>query len=299
MNSIAAAFSRAGHYLATIGISDIIDILIVTYLIYEAIQIIRRTNSYNLAKGLLIFIVVLWIAEIFNLNMISFILRKATELGVILLVILFQPELRRVLEKLGSKFSSRGGVSAPSMETAISQTVMACSDMSASRTGALIIFERHVSLNDIIATGTVIDSSVSAELLKNMFFDKAPLHDGAVIIRDGRVAAAGCVLPLSSSSNISKELGMRHRAGIGLSEQSDALVLVVSEETGAISCCIEGTLKRHLSPKAVDSILRKELMDDSAPEEQQNIFVRIFKAVFMKKPANPITAEKTADEKNL
>lgn len=298
MNSIAF-FSRAVQYLATIGITDIIDILIVTYLIYEAIQLIRRTNSYNLAKGMIIFILVLWIAEIFNLNMISFILRKATELGVILLVILFQPELRRMLEKLGSKFSARGSLSAPSMETAISQTVMACSDLSASRTGALIIFERHVVLHDIIATGTVIDASVSAELLKNMFFDKAPLHDGAVIIRDGRIAAAGCVLPLSSSNNISKELGMRHRAGIGLSEQSDALVLVVSEETGAISCCIEGTLKRHLTAKAVDSILRKELMDDSAPEEQQNFITKLFRAVLMKKPANITTEENKDNEKDL
>ena len=294
MNSIAAAFSRAGHYLATIGISDIIDILIVTYLIYEAIQIIRRTNSYNLAKGLLIFILVLWIAEIFNLNMISFILRKATELGVILLVILFQPELRRVLEKLGSKFSSRGGVSAPSMETAISQTVMACSDMSASRTGALIIFERHVSLNDIIATGTVIDSSVSAELLKNMFFDKAPLHDGAVIIRDGRVAAAGCVLPLSSSSNISKELGMRHRAGIGMSENGDAVVVIVSEETGSVSVAMEGMLKRHLAIGTLEKLLRSELIHEDDDTTKHGLFVSL-KKLFKGKD----NEENKSDEKNI
>ena len=220
MSTLESIFSRAANYVQTIGIADVVDILIVAFLIFKLIQLIRKTNSYNLAKGLLLFLVVLWLSEVLRLTMISFILRKATEIGVVFLVVLFQPELRHILEKIGSRLTSRSNVADPEVTSAISQTVMACAEMAESRTGALIIFERYVSLQSIIATGTVIDAEVSSELLKNIFYNKAPLHDGAVIVRDGRIAAAGCVLPLSSSMNISKDLGMRHRAGIGMSEQS-------------------------------------------------------------------------------
>ena len=180
------------------------------------------------------------------------------------------------------------------MTSAINQTVMACSDMSESKTGALIIFERYVSLGDFIATGTKIDAEVSSELLKNIFYNKAPLHDGAVIIRNGRIAAAGCVLPLSSSSAISKDLGMRHRAGIGMSEQSDAVVLIVSEETGSISCSIEGTLKRHLKPQTVDRILRKELTSDTSEDEDEKGLLAFARKLF------PVKKEGgNSDEKDL
>ena len=281
------------NYIQTIGIADIVDILIVAFLIYRLILLTRKTNSYNLAKGLLLFLIALWLAEIFELNMISFILRKATELGVVVVVVLFQPELRHILEKVGSRFSSRSNDGDPKITSAITQTVMACSDMSESRTGALIIFERYVSLQSVISTGTVIDAEVSSELLKNIFYNKAPLHDGAVIIRNGRIAAAGCVLPLSSSTTISKDLGMRHRAGIGMSEQSDALVVIVSEETGAISCAVDGTLKRHLKPQAVDRLLRKELTTETMELEESNFFMKLAKKLFASK-----TEEDIADEKN-
>ena len=281
------------NYIQTIGIADIVDILIVAFLIYRLILLTRKTNSYNLAKGLLLFLIALWLAEIFELNMISFILRKATELGVVVVVVLFQPELRHILEKVGSRFSSRSNDGDPEITSAITQTVMACSDMSESRTGALIIFERYVSLQSVISTGTVIDAEVSSELLKNIFYNKAPLHDGAVIIRNGRIAAAGCVLPLSSSTTISKDLGMRHRAGIGMSEQSDALVVIVSEETGAISCAVDGTLKRHLKPQAVDRLLRKELTTETMELEESNFFMKLAKKLFASK-----TEEDIADEKN-
>ncbi len=143
------------------------------------------------------------------------------------------------------------------LENAITQTVLACADLSRSRTGALIIFERDHQLNDPISTGTLIDAEVTAELLKNIFFVKAPLHDGAVIIRDGRLAAAGCMLPMSSNTNLSKDLGMRHRAGIGMSEQSDAVVVIISEQTGAISVAADGMLKRHLSTQTMENLLRR------------------------------------------
>ena len=289
MIALSNALSRAMNYVQTIRISDFVDILIVAFLIFKLIQLIRKTNTYNVAKGLLIFLVVLWLAELLRLTMISFILRKATELGVVVLVILFQPELRHVLEKIGSRLTSRSNNADPEMNSAITQTVMACADMAESRTGALIIFERYVSLQSIITTGTVIDSEVSSELLKNIFYNKAPLHDGAVIVRDGRIAAAGCVLPLSASTTISKELGMRHRAGLGLSEQSDAL-------TGSISCAMEGTLKRHLKPQAVDRILRQELTMETDNNEESNFFVKIIKKLFADKPEEVGSDEKTDRE---
>ena len=281
---IGNSITRALNYVQTIGITDIIDMLIVAYLIYKLIQIVRRTNSYNTAKGVGLFLVALWLSELAGLTMISFLLRRATELGLLVLVILFQPELRHVLEKIGSRLSSRNSETSTEMMSAINQTVMACSDMSDSKTGALIIFERYVSLEEIIATGTKIDGEVSAELLKNIFYNKAPLHDGAVIVRNGRIAAAGCVLPLSASNSLSKELGMRHRAGIGMSEQSDAVVLIVSEETGSISCSVEGTLKRHLKPQAVDRILRKELTSEVEEDGEEKALLGIIRKLFpMKK----------------
>ena len=261
-SAISSALSNGLSILTTIGPADVFDILIVAYLIYKAIWFVRRTNSYNLARGLILLLVSLGLAEIFQLHMLSFLLRRAMELGLIALVILFQPELRRALERVGSGFSSGKGDGGTEIEATIAQTVLACSEMSASKTGALIIFERKVSLNDIMSTGTIINADATAELIKNIFFNKAPLHDGALIIRDSRLAAAGCVLPLTKSNNLSKDLGMRHRAGIGLSEESDALVIIVSEETGAISVAIEGMLKRHLSAATLEKLLRSELIAD-------------------------------------
>lgn len=271
MSALSNSLSGAINYLLTIRISDFIDIIIVAYLIYKAIWFLRRTNSYNLAQGLLILLVVLWLSEVFRLTMINNLLRKAVELGLIALLILFQPELRRILERMGSSFHSGKAASSTTMDMAIAQTVLACSDMSASRTGALIIFERNVNLNNIMSTGTIINADTTAELIKNIFFNKAPLHDGALIVRNGRIAAAGCVLPLTQSTNLSKELGMRHRAGIGLSEQSDAVVIIVSEESGSISMAIDGMLKRHLSPPMLDKLLHSELIQDDDEQDKRSL----------------------------
>ena len=275
MEVFSNGLSRSVNYLSTMGISDFLDIIIVAYLIYKAIGFVRRTNSNNLAKGLVVFLLALWGSDIFSLTMINFLLRKTAELGLIALLILFQPELRRLLERMGSGFASGRSSSGTVMDSAISQTVQACCDMSASKTGALIIFERGVALNSIISTGTVINADTTAELLKNMFFNKAPLHDGAVIIRDGRIAAAGCVLPLTQRTNLSKDLGMRHRAGIGLSEESDAVIIVVSEETGAISAAMDGMLKRHLSGEALDKLLRSELIREEDSTEKHGLIDNI------------------------
>ncbi len=293
MEVISSALSWAGNYLATIRISDAVDILIVTFLIYKAIWFVRRTNSYNLAKGLILILVALWLSDIFKLTMINSLLKRAVELGLIALLILFQPELRRVLERMGSSFSSGHAVASSATEQAIAQTVLACTEMSASRTGALIIFERNVKLNDIMSTGTIINSDTTAELLKNLFYNKAPLHDGAVIIRDGRIAAAGCVLPLTKSRNLSKDLGMRHRAGIGLSEQSDAVVVIVSEETGSVSVAIEGMLKRHLTASVFEKLLRSELISDDDESSKRGFANYIKKFFKVKKYEEDKPDEKT------
>ena len=294
MEVFSNGLSRSVNYLSTMGISDFLDIIIVAYLIYKAIGFVRRTNSNNLAKGLVVFLLALWGSDIFSLTMINFLLRKTAELGLIALLILFQPELRRLLERMGSGFASGRSSSGTVMDSAISQTVQACCDMSDSKTGALIIFERGVALNSIISTGTVINADTTAELLKNMFFNKAPLHDGAVIIRDGRIAAAGCVLPLTQRTNLSKDLGMRHRAGIGLSEESDAVIIVVSEETGAISAAMDGMLKRHLSGEAPDKLLRSELIREEDSTEKHGLIDNIRN--FFKVNAN---VDEKQDEENL
>lgn len=294
MEVFSNGLSRSVNYLSTMGISDFLDIIIVAYLIYKAIGFVRRTNSNNLAKGLVVFLLALWGSDIFSLTMINFLLRKTAELGLIALLILFQPELRRLLERMGSGFASGRSSSGTVMDSAISQTVQACCDMSASKTGALIIFERGVALNSIISTGTVINADTTAELLKNMFFNKAPLHDGAVIIRDGRIAAAGCVLPLTQRTNLSKDLGMRHRAGIGLSEESDAVIIVVSEETGAISAAMDGMLKRHLSGEALDKLLRGELIREEDSTEKHSFMDNIRN--FFKVNVN---VDEKQDEENL
>ena len=294
MEVFSNGLSRSVNYLSTMGISDFLDIIIVAYLIYKAIGFVRRTNSNNLAKGLVVFLLALWGSDIFSLTMINFLLRKTAELGLIALLILFQPELRRLLERMGSGFASGRSSSGTVMDSAILQTVQACCDMSASKTGALIIFERGVALNSIISTGTVINADTTAELLKNMFFNKAPLHDGAVIIRDGRIAAAGCVLPLTQRTNLSKDLGMRHRAGIGLSEESDAVIIVVSEETGAISAAMDGMLKRHLSGEALDKLLRSELIREEDSTEKHGLIDNIRN--FFKVNAN---VDEKQDEENL
>ena len=192
------------------------------------------------------------------------------------LVVLFQPEIRRFLERMGS--GRLGFVFASSkeagqeVETAITQTTEAYADLSRDKVGALMVFERQNLLDDVIKTGTALDCGVSSELLKNIFWNKAPLHDGAVIVRDGRIVGAGCMLPLSGNVNLSRDLGMRHRAGIGMSEHSDAVVVIVSEETGSISAAVGGMLKRHLAPETLERLLRNELLNDKQEEKKGGQF---------------------------
>ena len=263
--SLQQAFAQIG----TIRIMDIIDIALVAVLFYFIISLIRSTQTFKVFMGVVVILLALWLSGEIQLYTVNYLLRNAVQIGLLALVVLFQPEIRRFLEKIGTGtpfIRFLGGASSTYAENAITQTVLACTDLSCTRTGALIIFERDNRLDDQIRTGTSIDAEVTAELLKNIFYPKAPLHDGAVIIRNGRIQAGGCMLPLSENTNLSRDLGMRHRAGIGMSEASDALVVIVSEETGAISVAERGMLKRHLTRDTFEKLLRNGLM----PEEKPN-----------------------------
>ncbi|MBU5434800.1 diadenylate cyclase CdaA [Pseudoflavonifractor sp. MSJ-37] len=260
------------NYLRLIHITDLIDIGIMTFVIYKIIMLVRRSSSGQVAKGVILVLAALWVAQMLRLNTVSFFLGRVVEWGVVALVVLFQPEIRKVLEQVGNNrlWNMFDKEEAPDeIEHAIQQTVEAYASLSKSKTGALMVFERKNLFDDSIKTGTTLDCSVSSELLKNLFWNKAPLHDGAVIVRKGRIVGAGCVLPLSGNVNLSRDLGMRHRAGIGASEHTDAVVAIVSEETGSISVAVGGMLKRHLAPETLDRLLRNELLPERAPDEGQ------------------------------
>ena len=265
-----------GRYLLLIELTDLLDIVIMSFVLYKVLMFVKSTKVASLLKGLLVFFAVLMFSYVFHLNSIYFILSRLVQWGVLALIILFQPEIRRVLEEMGSKrfitFFSAPEVNTNTMEQTINQTVVACMEMSQSRTGALIVFEREIRLDDMIRSGTVLDASVTSELFKNIFFVKAPMHDGAVIVRQGRILGAGCMLPLSKNVNLSRDLGMRHRAGIGMSENSDAVVVIVSEESGSISVAIGGMLKRHLKPETLENLLRNELLPRETDQEEKQKF---------------------------
>lgn len=268
------------RYLLMMEFTDLLDIAILSFLIYQLLSLVKRTSSGKLLKGVLFIILALMVSSWLHLNTLNFVLGKLVEWGVLALIILFQPEIRRILEQVGgSRFSFLSvfnkGQQTSDLENAIRVTASACADMSKSRTGALIVFERKILLDDVLRSGTRLDAVPSPELLKNIFFVKAPMHDGALIMREGRVLGAGCMLPLSRNVNLSRDLGMRHRAGIGMSENSDAVVVLVSEETGTISVAVGGMLKRHLAVDTLQLLLENELLPkEDAPKEKHKLNLR-------------------------
>ena len=283
MTAIQNFFQNLLYQIPKIGISDIIDILVVSFLIYTVLRLVRSSSAARVAWTVLVLLIATWLTSVFNLYACIWILNKILELGFIALVVIFQPEIRRAMERFGGKFflnlvdpASKKSVE----ESAIEATVSACEIMSKERVGVLLIFERSVSLEEYFKTGTLIDAKVTEQLLRNLFFPKASLHDGAVIVRGGRIAAAGCVMPLSENTHLSSDLGTRHRAGIGTSEVSDAVVVIVSEETGTISVAIGGMLKRHLAPQTLEKLLSNELMtnEDTKGSWIERLRARIAKA---------------------
>ena len=265
--------------LSTIQWRDVLDILLVTYLIYRVVLLVRTTASMRIAKGFLAIVVISALTQIMELRTLNFLLGQILSIGLLALVILFQPELRRMMDHLGSTVSLRRFLTPErkmdEMDVVISQTVKACEIMGRERVGALIVFARTHRLDEYFKRGTMIDGRVSEQMIRNIFFPKAALHDGAMIIRDCRIAAAGCVMPLSDSHRLSADLGTRHRAGVGTSEASDAVVVIVSEETGTISVAVGGMLKRHLAPQTLERLLRQELIKDDANRQEPKIFTAV------------------------
>ena len=275
------------NFTRMLRISDLVDIAILSFLIYQLIWATRKNSFGRVLKGVGIVLLVMLLASAFRLYAVSFLFNIIVEWGVLALVILFQPEIRRVLERMGDSrlfnlfvFSHDKNLDA--VEVSIGETVDAYSSMSADKVGGLIVFERQNHLDDLIKTGTALDAAVSSELLKNLFWNKAPLHDGAVVVREGRIIGAGCMLPLSANVNLSKELGMRHRAGIGMSEHSDAVVAIVSEETGSISVAVGGMLKRHLAPETLERLLRNELMVEDDNTKESVSFLGLLSTIWKK-----------------
>ena len=264
-------FETLGRQITNMRLSDYIDIIVMAFLLYKVLPMLWHSGAMRIIKAIIVVLLIAWVTDLFDLYTLNYVVDEVLKVGIIALVILFQPELRRILDhignvKLAKLFSSdRTG---QEMESVIRQTVMACEQMSREKVGALIAFSRDNPLEEYMKTGTAIDARVTEQLLRNIFFPKAALHDGAMIIRDGRVGAAGCVLPLSHSKRLSADLGTRHRAGVGLSEASDAVVVIVSEETGTISVAVDGMLKRHLPPQMLERLLRNELMPEQTEQKK-------------------------------
>lgn len=262
--------------LKIIRITDIIDILIVAYLFYKIYGLISYTRAIQLLKGIGALLIFWQLSEYVGLTMVHFMLRNILSFGALALVIIFHPELRRALEYLGrNKLISRSFFIPEQKKhrESISEILIATEELSNSKTGALMVLEGETGLNDIIDTGTVIDSQVKSSLIQNIFFPKSPLHDGATIIREDRIIAAGCLLPLSSDRSVSRELGTRHRAALGMSSNSDALIIVVSEETGVISVAHNNELERYISLTRL-----KNMMEEFYSDENKR-FTRMLKGV--------------------
>lgn len=285
--SFADVFNEVKNALLSFNwLSDVLDIILVAFLIYAGIKLIRDTKAIQLAKGFILILILFGIVKLLHMEVSSYIFSMIFSNLLLVLVVIFSPEIRHVLESVGrssvskiNPFSLTNNESIIRNEKAnimINSVCKACSEMSDKKIGALIVFERETLLGDIIETGTTVDAELSPEMIGNIFFPKAPLHDGAAIIRDFRLCAAGCILPLTKTNDISRALGTRHRAALGMSEQSDALIVVVSEETGAISIAEKGNLRRDISDGDLREILSENFIDEGA--ENKGLFKSLFKS---------------------
>lgn len=239
-------------------VADAVDIAIVSYIVYKILGFIRETRAQQLVRGIVILVAIFFVSDLFDLYLLNWLLRSFVTMGLFALVVLFQPELRRGLEQMGRKSivaDQFRNIDKHHAVEIVDSLVNAIDDFSATRTGALIVIERETMLNDIVETGVIVDANISVRLLGNLFYEGSPLHDGAVIIRGERIHAASCVLPLTEKKNLGRNLGTRHRAGLGLSEVCDALVIIVSEETGVISVASDGQLRRFMDLKSIEKML--------------------------------------------
>lgn len=279
LESITDFFNKILSVFSTFSIADFLDIVMVAILIYICIRIIRETRAILLAKGLIYLAIIYGVVNLIGMEASGYILKLIFSNILIILVILFSPEIRHILEQVGHGATAKSikaiihpgvAVELAEINDAISAVCKACSDMSDKRIGALICFENNTMLGDVISTGTEIHAKVSKELIETIFFPKSPLHDGAMVIRDGEVYAAGCILPLTKKT-VSSALGTRHRAAIGLSEESDSIIIVVSEETGAISVVKNGVLDRDISDGDLRDILTTEFIPSGSSSDDKII----------------------------
>ncbi|MBO7520509.1 MAG: diadenylate cyclase CdaA [Clostridia bacterium] len=281
-DTIYTLWNQIVYAISNIRIFDVIDILVIAYLIYKALQFLRETRAGQLAKGIFVLVAVYIIAKWFDLAVLRWVLAVVFNSVIVVLAVIFQPELRRMLEKIGQINLGNNQVLDSEEErtkAAIDSICKAAGNMKDSKTGALIVFERKTQLGDIINTGTIIDAKPSVSMVCNVFYPKSPLHDGAVVVRDGRLYAAGCILPLTQNNNLSSHLGTRHRAAIGMTENSDAVVLVVSEETGSISIAYNGKITRnHTAATAYAELNDKLIVSDEREKETKAVAVlrRVF-----------------------
>lgn len=264
MTGIQNLFAQAASIFANLfehpDWRNLLDILIVATLIYYILKLFIHTRASSLVKGIFVMLAVTWLSEALQLNALNWLLLQVLNTGMLLLIVLFQPELRKGLEQIGrtgywAKLVGSGGKERRGQEKVVAELVSALTDLSRKRIGALIVVERRTGLGDIVESGTHLDAEISAALVENIFEPNTPLHDGAVIIKDGRIVAAACILQLTENNALSRELGTRHRAAIGVSENTDAVVLIVSEETGIISTARDGRLTRYLNKKSLTAIL--------------------------------------------
>lgn len=266
MSGIKDFFNYIFNQFATVGFNDVIDVLLVSVLFYYLIIFIRNRRAGKLAVGILLLFAVTGISSLLQLNVLTYIAKNIVQVGLLAVFIIFQPEIRSMLEEVGNESVKNLNLRESKDDTQTKNTIetlcATINELSATKTGALIVIERGTKLGDTIKTGVTINADVNTFLLKNIFFDKAPLHDGAVIVRDNRILACGCFLPLSYNTNIIRNVGTRHRAAIGMSENSDALVLVVSEETGNISVADAGELTRDYTAQTLKERLLKELIKE-------------------------------------
>ena len=272
MMQIQAILNHIGNLFTNLFVHpdwrNILDITLLTVLIYNLLKLVSYTRASSLFKGIVFILAMAMISDALEMNAVSWVLQQIISVGVVVLVIVFQPELRRVLEQLGRSklarqlFGSQKRQRNAQMEQHVSEIVKALIDMSRKKIGALIVIERSTKLGDVIESGTVVDAEISSQLIENIFEPNTPLHDGAMIIRDERIAAAACILQLSDDYSISRELGTRHRAAIGSTEATDAVALIVSEETGIISMTREGKLTRYLDSKSLNILLHELFTPD-------------------------------------
>ncbi len=253
-------------FFQVLKLTDIIDIFLIATIVYQLLKVLKETRAMQLVKGIFILFLILQVSSWAHLTTLNYLLRNAMQVGMFAIVVIFQPELRNLLEKMGRSnvgklidVATGKTTGSDDDDYAVSEIVTAASNMSSTKTGALIVIERETKLGDVIRTGTLLDADVSSALLENIFFPKTPLHDGAVIIRGDRIHTAGCFLPLTSNTNLSRDLGTRHRAALGISEASDAIVVIVSEETGKISIAVNGSLTRNLTEASLKTALGKAL----------------------------------------